>query len=109
MAIKKIKVGSEEHELQTTVSNITDLTAAATELNYVKGVTANIQTQLDAKAPTSRTINGKPLTSNITLSASDVGAYTKSEIDSLELITVADIDTICGTTYQDTTLSEVTF
>jgi hypothetical protein len=31
------------------VSDITDLTATATELNYVDGVTSAIQTQLDAK------------------------------------------------------------
>lgn len=34
-----------------TVSNITDLTASATELNYVDGVTSAIQTQIDSKAP----------------------------------------------------------
>jgi hypothetical protein len=33
-----------------TVSQISDLTATATELNYVDGVTSAIQTQLDAKA-----------------------------------------------------------
>jgi len=32
-------------------SDITDLTATVTELNYVDGVTSAIQTQLDAKAP----------------------------------------------------------
>lgn len=32
------------------VANISDLTASATELNYVKGVTSGIQTQLDGKA-----------------------------------------------------------
>ncbi|QAU04284.1 tail fiber protein [Vibrio phage 2 TSL-2019] len=37
--------------------------------------------QLNAKVPTSRTINGKPLSSNISLSAANVGAYTKSETD----------------------------
>ena len=34
------------------------VTATTTELNYVDGVTSNIQTQLDAKVPTSRTVNG---------------------------------------------------
>ena len=34
----------------------------------------NLQSSLDAKVPTSRTINGKALSSNITLSASDIGA-----------------------------------
>ena len=56
-------------------TSLTDLgvTATATELNYMSGVTSNIQTQLNAKVPTSRTINGKALSNNITLSASDVG------------------------------------
>lgn len=34
----------------------------------------NLQTQLNAKVPTSRTVNGKALSANITISASDVGA-----------------------------------
>lgn len=62
--------------------NVLDgITATVTELNYVDGVTSNVQTQLNAKVPTSRTINGKALSSNITLSASDVGAYSKTEVD----------------------------
>lgn len=69
----------------------------------------NLQTAVDAKVPTSRTINGKALTDNISITASDVGAYSKTEIDSLELITTADIDTICGTTIQEIDDSEVTF
>ena len=51
------------------VSNVT-----STELNYLEGVNSNVQTQLNNKTPTSRTINGKSLSSNITLSASDIGA-----------------------------------
>lgn len=43
----------------------------ATELEYLDGVTSNIQTQLNSKVST-------------------------SSVDSLELITVADIDAICG-------------
>ena len=34
----------------------------------------NLQSSLDAKVPTSRTVNGKALTGNISLTASDVGA-----------------------------------
>lgn len=56
------------------VADITDITATATELNYMDGVTSNVQTQLNGKVPTTRTVNGKALSSNITLSASDVGA-----------------------------------
>lgn len=54
--------------------------------------TTNLQSTLDGKVPTSRTINNKSLTANVTLSASDVGAassthshddryYTETEID----------------------------
>ena len=45
------------------------------------GDVTGLQTVLDGKVPISRTINGKALSSNITLSASDVGAYSKAEID----------------------------
>lgn len=34
-----------------TVSDISDLTATSTELNYMDGVTSNVQTQFDTKAP----------------------------------------------------------
>lgn len=37
------------------VSDITDLTVTATELNYMDGVTANVQTQLNNKASSSHT------------------------------------------------------
>lgn len=46
----------------------------STELGYLDGVTSAIQTQLNDKVPTSRTVNNKALSSNITLAASDVGA-----------------------------------
>lgn len=42
-----------EHE--HTVADITDLTATATELNYMDGVTSNVQTQLNNKAASSHT------------------------------------------------------
>lgn len=69
----------------------------------------NLQSSLDAKVPTSRTINNKTLTSNITLSASDVSAYSKTEINNMELITLDDIDAICGTDYQFVSANEVIF
>ena len=49
-------------------------TVTTQEINYLDGVSSSIQTQLNGKVPTSRTVNRKPLSSNITLSASDVGA-----------------------------------
>lgn len=46
----------------------------STELGYLDGVTSNVQTQLNNKVPTTRTVNNKALSSNITLTASDVDA-----------------------------------
>lgn len=57
---------------------------SATELAHLLGVTSNVQTQLNAKADSS--------------ALSDY--YTKTEIDNMELITVEDIDAICGATIQ---------
>ena len=54
-----------------TVANITDLTATTTELNYMSGVTSEVQTQIDGKANSSTTLAGYGITD----------AYTKSEVD----------------------------
>ena len=56
----------------------TDVTAL--ELGYLSGVTSALQGQLNGKVPTSRTINGKALTDNITLSAGDRGAAPASAV-----------------------------
>lgn len=53
---------------------VTASAVTTTELGYLDGVTSAVQTQLNAKVPTSRTVNGKALNSNISLTASDVGA-----------------------------------
>jgi hypothetical protein len=62
----------------TELNKLDGVTATTAELNYVDGVTSNVQTQLDGKVPTSRTVNGKALSSNISLTASDVGAAASS-------------------------------
>lgn len=49
-------------------------TVTTQEINYLDGVSSSIQTQLNGKVPTTRTVNGKALSSNITLSAADVSA-----------------------------------
>lgn len=67
----------------------------------------NLQTSLDQKVSNTITINGKALSDNITLTANDVGAYSKIEIDNMELITEDDINAICGGTI--VAASEVTF
>lgn len=143
--------------LQNLVGKIKELFVSKTDLNTelakkansshthsIANVT-NLQSTLDGKVPTSRTINSKPLSTNITLSASDVGAassshvhddryyteteidaklsgksdtthnhndvyYTKTQMEDLELISVNDIDAICGTTISVARLdNEVTF
>lgn len=50
------------------------VTATTAELNYVDGVTSNIQTQLNGKVPTTRKVNNKALSADISLTAEDVGA-----------------------------------
>lgn len=105
-----------------TVANITDLTATATELNYMDGVTSNVQTQLDAvknglqdvvysdesdeyDATTplnADTLGGRPASEFATkdelsaLDASDVGAapagYGLGEDGSVTLRTLAEVD-----------------
>lgn len=57
-------IGAAASSHNHTVANITDLTATATELNYMDGVTSNVQTQLDGKAASSHS-------HTITASASD--------------------------------------
>lgn len=74
--------------------------------NHIISNVDGLQSSLDAKVPTSRTVNGKALSSDITLSASDVSAYSKTEIDAMEFITIADIDTICGTSIQVVDLND---
>lgn len=80
--------------------------APSSHTHTIANVT-NLQSSLDAKVPNTRTVNGKALSSNITLSASDVSAYTKTEIDNMEFITTSDIDSICGGSI--VAASEVTF
>lgn len=53
-------------------------TVTTQEINYLDGVSSSIQTQLNNKVPTSRTVNSKALSSNITLSAADVNAVPTS-------------------------------
>ncbi len=65
----------------TELNRMDGITASTTELNRTDGVTSNIQTQLNAKAPTSRTISagggldgGGSLASNRTISHSNTSS-----------------------------------
>ena len=62
-----------------TLSNIDGITATTTEINYVGGVSSNIQTQLNSKAPTAGSI-GQDFSAN-TLNANtvDLGDWTVTE------------------------------
>ena len=67
VAIQKL-IDDLQEELDShthTVSEITDLTATATELNYMDGVTSNVQTQLDNKAASSHNHSASNITSGI--------------------------------------------
>lgn len=80
--------------------------ASAAELNYTKGVTSAIQTQLNGKVPTSRTVNGKALSADISLTASDVGAAASGHTHSYLPLTGG---TVSGaTTFSNTTASTST-
>lgn len=72
---------SDADATEAALTEIINGKADASHTHAISEVT-NLQSTLDGKVPTSRTVNGKALTSNITLSASDVSAYSKTEIDS---------------------------
>ena len=59
-----------------TISNISDLTATTTELNYCGGVTSNIQTQLNGKAASSHGTHVTYGTSATALGTSAAGSAT---------------------------------
>lgn len=84
-----------------TLSNITDVTATATELNvldgitatttelnYVDGVTSAIQTQLDSKSPVTQAVSDK--SANYTLQSSDLNSLIRSTNAAIT-ITVPDV------------------
>lgn len=52
-----------------TVSDISDLTATATELNYVEGITSNVQTQLDTLTSNKVSKTGDIMTGDLTIKA----------------------------------------
>ena len=72
-------------DLSTLTINGTDVTATAAELNYMDGVTSNVQTQLDAKAPSaSPTFTGTATIPTATITTAnvttvDLGNWTVTE------------------------------
>ena len=64
-------------ETKSYVDSAVSKKANSSHTHSISNIT-NLQSTLDGKVPTSRTVNGKALSSNITLSASDVGAAASS-------------------------------
>lgn len=56
-------------------------TDAQTKANAANTAATNANNNANGRVPSARKVNGKPLTADITLSAGDVGTYTKQEID----------------------------
>ena len=79
-------VGSAWRSILHTEGSSGTITATATELNYVDGVTSAIQTQLDLKAPLNPTTNVQ--TGNYTLVLSDNGKYIEMNSSSGNTLTV---------------------
>lgn len=80
------------------------VTATAAELNYVQGVSGSVQEQLNGKVAATRTINGKALSSDVVLSASDVGAVSQPSDTSdgvLDETVPINADTLSGMTLQE--------
>lgn len=67
----KVNVSDIIDNLTTNVSN---QPLSAAQGVTIKALIDSLQTQLDSKVPTSRTVNGKELSADVTLSAADVGA-----------------------------------
>ena len=78
---------------------IVDTALSSTSTNPVQNKVINtklnsMQSDIDSKVPSSRTVNGKALTANITLSASDVGALPDTTV-------IPSIDGLATETYVD--------
>lgn len=69
-----------KHKLSDITDYTVDSTLSSTSTNPIQNNV--IKASLDERVLNTRTVNGKALSTDITLSASDVGSYTKTEIDS---------------------------
>lgn len=83
-----------------------DSSLSSTSTNPVQNKVINtkftsVQSNIDSKVPNTRTVNGKALSTNITLSASDVGALPDTTI-------IPSIDGLATKTYVDTKQTKIT-
>lgn len=100
-------------KLSSFLDNLKTLFATKTELNSkanashthtIANVT-NLQTTLDSKVPSTRTINGKALSANITLSASDVGADASGAASAVQ----TNLDAVSDTLTEHTDNADIHF
>lgn len=66
LTANRVVVSNESGKVAT--SDIT-----TTELNYIDGVTSNVQTQLDSKVTKATTVNGHALSGNVAVTKGDIG------------------------------------
>lgn len=84
-----------DSQLSSTSTNPVQNKVIDTEFDAIADAMNALESAVDGKAEASHDHNDK--------------YYTKTEIDNLQLITVNDIDTICGTTIEVASDSGVTF
>lgn len=102
---------SDVNELQLVLDALNENMSTKADVEHMHEISdvTNLQSSLDEKVSTSRTINGKVLSGDITLYASDVGAaslnhthdemyYTEQEIDAKISVLNTSIDNIVGGT-----------
>lgn len=70
----------------------------AIDKGYVDSISSNLQTQIDNKVPTTRKINSKPLSSDITLTATDVDAISAPDGGTVLLILATTLISVFPTT-----------
>lgn len=93
---KEKLAGIESGANKTTVdSSLSSTSTNPVQNKVINTKFTNIQSDIDSRVPNTRTVNGKALSSNITLSASDVGALPSTTV-------IPSIDGLATETYVDT-------
>ncbi|MEL7631164.1 phage tail protein [Pectobacterium aroidearum] len=76
-----ITLGAGDVGAYTKLETDTAVSVVATAANNAATAAASANTNANGRVPSGRTVNGKALSADISLSAGDVGAYTKAETD----------------------------
>ena len=89
---KEKLAGIEEGANKTIIdSALNDTSTNPVQNKIVNAKFSSVQSDIDSKVPRTRTINGKALSTDITLSASDVGAGTSNVVVTLKTWTSSDM------------------